>query len=691
MASQGSSEKQNDASGAWSFFGGSETGRFLVLWIVGPTLLQIATLADFKGTSGSLSEVLGHGMPALLLALVQNLFVAQQVLLLILVLRWLLSRLTSSSRSRLCAAATGVLFGLVHFYLLFDFLLYCKTAVRVDVAFLSFLPMWGSFLSSAWELGLGGLAAGTVAILIAMRRVYGYARHSVGQLKWTWAMGLAFPILGLSAVLGRQLQPALLDYSVGNLILANQTQVARGLIERISGRGVFDEAAALELVVPKAERFERVSAEYPLLKRTTAFVGDRQFDLRIGTDERPHVVFLFLESFRAADIGVLGSKRGASPNFDRLAREGVLFTNFYGNGVQTTRGVIASLFGIPPCFSTLPVQSSNPNLPLIGIADLLNQRGYTSAFITGASLEFERKDQFFANHGYAEVLGRDELGKAYPNISKTSWGYHDEYLMEYLVDWLAAKDRQQQPAFVTSFTISHHHPWRVPDGYSAPTFDTGTNHEYAHFLRTFHYSDHCLGLLVDRLRETGLDRRTILFVLADTAMPQGEHHENFMLVNYLYEENVHIPLLILAPGRLEKPVVIDDVAGQIDLLPTVMDLFGMTGLNHAIGTSLVRRVKGRVAYFNNPFSIRYQGMRQGNRKYLFSPGSQTSTLYDLDVDADEQNDLAAQFPELVRKYQEAVTNIDELLLRLYMSERFTPEDPGTQSQTHTNPKRKRGD
>jgi len=681
MASHESSETQNDASGAWSLLRGSETCRFLLLWIVGPTVLQIAVLADFQDTGGSVAEgggvsgMFGHGIPALLLVLVQNLFVAQQILLLILGVRMLLSRMASSSRDRLCAAATAAIFGLMHFYLLFDFLLYCKTAVRVDVAFLSFLPMWGSFVSSAWELGLGGLAAGTVAILIALRRVYGYGRRNVGQLRWTWAMGLSFPILGLLAVLGRQLQPALLDYSVGNVILANQTQVARGLLERIVGRGTFDEATALEYVVPKAEHFERVSAEYPLLKRTTGFVGPRQFDLRIGPDERPHVIFLFMESFRAADIGVLGGKHGASPNFDRLAREGILFTNFYGNGVQTTRGAIASLFGIPPCFSTLPAQSSNPDLPLIGIADLLNERGYTSAFITGTSLEFERKDLFFANHGYAEIHGRDEIGRAFPNTSKTSWGYHDEYLMQYLVDWLAAKDRQQQSAFVTAFTISHHHPWRVPEDYSAPTFDTGTNYEYAHFLRTFHYSDHCLGMLVDRLREAGLDRRTILFVLADTAMPQGEHHENSMLVNYLYEENVHIPLLILAPGRLKKPVVIDDVAGQIDLLPTVMDLFGMTGLNHAVGTSLVRRVEGRVAYFNNPFSIRYQGMRQGSRKYLFSPGSRTSSLYQLDTDPDERHDLAEEFPEWVRQCRADVTDVDELMLRLYMSKRFAPPEP----------------
>src|SRR4029453_1390486 len=136
----------------------------------------------------------------------------------------------------------------------------------------------------------------------------------------------------------------------------------------------------------------------------------------------------------------------------------------------------------------------------------------------------------------------------------------------------------------------HHHPWHVPAHYAAPKFDTGSNEEYGRFLQTFHYSDHCLGQFFDLLKAKGLDRKTIVFVLADTATPQGEHHNNFMLVNYLYEENLRIPLLIVAPGHHKKPAVIDDVGSQVDLLPTVMDLFGMQGLNHSVGTTLVRRV-----------------------------------------------------------------------------------------------------
>jgi phosphoglycerol transferase MdoB-like AlkP superfamily enzyme len=210
----------------------------------------------------------------------------------------------------------------------------------------------------------------------------------------------------------------------------------------------------------------------------------------------------------------------------------------------------------------------------------------------------------------------------------------------------------------------------VPAHYPAPKFDTGDNQEYGRFLQTFHYADHCLGQFFDLLKAKRLDRKTIVFVLADTATPQGEHHNNFMLVNYLYEENLRIPLLIVAPGHLKQPAVIDDVGSQVDLLPTVMDLFGMQGLNHSVGTTLVRRVPDRTAYFNNPFAMQYQGLRRGDHKYIFNLRANRSSLYRLDADPKEQNDVAAQFPAEVRAYDRQVTAVNRFLLKLFLRQQF---------------------
>jgi phosphoglycerol transferase MdoB-like AlkP superfamily enzyme len=643
--------------------------RFVLAWMAIPTLFRIATLLSLLPIVGNWQN-LGPAVQIVVTAVPQDLFIAVQALCVVLTIRVLMRGTVAQWKASLLAILATVLFMMVHSYLLVDFLLYFKTGLRMDYAFLDFLGEAKSFASSAWEVGLGALAASVVALLVVQQMVYRQFRHAVGSLRWTWTVLLLLPAsAGLSAA-SRHVLPPTLAYAMDNVVLGDETRLITRWFQGDSGLSDVDQEQTLAWLSPQAEDYRRIDPNYPLLKYTEGFHGEKQFDLRLEPGERPHVVFLFMESFRAVDIGVLGGKHNASPNFDRLSKEGVLFTNFYGNGVQTTRGVIAALFGVLPRFTAKAVQAHNPEMPLIGLADLFNQRGYTSAFISANSLEFEGKDKFFPRHGYAEVLGDNAVAKAFPHAPRTSWGLHDEYLMQYLADWLAAKDRRQQPAFVAAFTISHHHPWHIPDDYPAPTFDRGTNREYSRFLQTFHYADHCLGMFIDLLRQKGLDRRTIVFVLADTATPQGEHHGNFMLVNYLYEENVHIPLLILAPGRLAKPAVIDDVGSQVDLLPTVMDLFGMRGLNHAVGTSLVRRVPNRVAYFNNPFAMQYLGLRQGKDKYIFNVRAGASSLFRLDSDPQERHDVAVLAPRSVEDYQRRVTAIHDFLLRLFLTQRL---------------------
>ena len=75
---------------------------------------------------------------------------------------------------------------------------------------------------------------------------------------------------------------------------------------------------------------------------------------------------------------------------------------------------------------------------------------------------FEKKRGFFPNQGYADVLGQETVSNAFSNAGGTSWGLHDEYLMQFLADYISQHDKSGQSVFVTSFTVSHHHPWYVP-------------------------------------------------------------------------------------------------------------------------------------------------------------------------------------------------------------------------------------
>ena len=95
------------------------------------------------------------------------------------------------------------------------------------------------------------------------------------------------------------------------------------------------------------EKLTPVSSSFPLLKFTHGFEGEKSFNLDVSQGERPHLIFLFMESLRSKDVGVLGGSFGVTPHLDAIAKEGILFKNFYANSVKTTRAVTASLFGIP--------------------------------------------------------------------------------------------------------------------------------------------------------------------------------------------------------------------------------------------------------------------------------------------------------------------------------------------------------
>ncbi len=374
--------------------------------------------------------------------------------------------------------------------------------------------------------------------------------------------------------------------------------------------------------------------------------------------------------------GVLGAPHqpSASPNFDWMAREGVVFTNFYASGVQTTRAVVASLFGVHPRFSRRALQSDDIDYPLTGLPDLFQELGYRNAFFHNGSLSFERKEDFFPEHGYEEVYGVEDTRRWHPEAGGTSWGVFDTYLMEDLAAWLAEADAEGTPGFITAFTMTTHHPWRTPDDFVPPEFAAPPEDpEYRDYLDTFSYSDHALGYFTELLQQRGLAGKVVLFVLSDTAQPMGTRDENYMVARHLYEENVRIPFLIWAPGRIDAPARVDEVGSQVDFMATVMDALGMTGVNHSVGTSLRRAVPGRVALFNNPFHLRLWGARAGRYKYVLSQAAETEALYDLAADPGEFRDVSSVEPEIAGAVRDRVGAVANTMARLYAERRFVPE------------------
>ena len=259
---------------------------FLLVWMIVPSLFRFGAFACLVPEFGDLRTAALTGGWALLTALPQDLFIALEALVLAALLKPLLGRVFPGRAVLVLAVLMTVLFALVHFYLLFDFLLYNKTSIRMDPAFLDFLPVAASFASSISAGSLMVLAGGALAILVSLRPVFRVLRQSARSLRPSWWLVPALPAVGMLAVASRTGMPAQVGYAVDNLILNDQVRIVSALAGQEAALSPADETLARELLRPRAERCEPVSEEYPLLKRTEGFTGSRQFELAIRPGER---------------------------------------------------------------------------------------------------------------------------------------------------------------------------------------------------------------------------------------------------------------------------------------------------------------------------------------------------------------------------------------------------------------------
>lgn len=536
-------------------------------------------------------------------------------------------------------------------YMLFDGFLFDQLRTRMHPSYFTFFKHARSFFDSALALGLKQFAA--LGMVMAIGIVF------TPTLQFSWIYTVCLAILAIVGLKGS-------SYKFDNAFFRLQFYPLNFFRKKTTDH--FD-LGLPPFLIPPSEIAEYISPMFPLLKTTQGFKGIKQFDICLDKANPPHIVFLMLESFRQKDVN-----ERVTPFFEKMKQESVYFSQFYSNGVLTHQSVVSTLFGIYPFFGSLREQAifDEPRhkvdfstLPLIGIADLLQIKGYHTTYIDAAlSLDGEKK--FFQDHGFETVIGRHDFAKS----EATSWGIYDKILMEHGISYLEQQKSDGRPQFTILFTVSNHHPWQTPDDYAHDMFEDIEDKTHRKFLRTMRYADSCLELFVTALKEKGLHNNLILFIMGDHGQGMGEHGlERFQ--NSVYEENVHIPLLIWAPGKISAPLKIDTVSSQIDLLPTVMDFLNLTGVNHAMGKSLLR--EGSHPLFYNNAHIGFSlGCRLGPYKYVYSDLLDTkSELFDISSDPEEKHDLFGALPDISKRYEAMTHTCYQFMYRLYERGNFT--------------------
>lgn len=336
-----------------------------------------------------------------------------------------------------------------------------------------------------------------------------------------------------------------------------------------------EEAAFLVRQEISYQNAKFVDPRYPILRKLK--------ETRKG--KPPNIVIILLESWSGKFVspitnGLIDGKE-VTPHFNQLAKEGVFFNKFFSTGGRTTNGLLAILTGIPdrPGLSSLHSTDSVANFS--GLGNLLKKQGYDTVFITGSDLSFENMKPHIKKWGFDTVIDQTVIAES-KDYKPGIWGYNDGDVLDLLHKRILEPSRNK-PVLAVLLTISTHYPYKVPDK-KFEIFDKSTK-DYE-FLNVYHYSDWSIGNFIKQIKNSDYFDDTIFLFLADHT-----HHR------YLdYYEDRNIPFLVYAP-KYFKPKIRNELACQLDILPTVLGLVGKETYFSAMGKDLFSKRENDFVYY----------------------------------------------------------------------------------------------
>ena len=376
--------------------------------------------------------------------------------------------------------------------------------------------------------------------------------------------------------------------------------------------------------LPKKEAISR--ARQMLADPSEIFPQEEYPLMRQLSDPKPplkkNVFVILLESWTPQYIDSYSNAGYAvTPHFDKLAREGVRFSNAYAAGVRSIYGLAATFAGVP-IIQGIPRFSDGLELNAItSIARMLRQRGYYTAFMQ-SSLRSSYQMCNMASHvfGFEESFGMEDMPHLLDYQAEQDFGYDYDLLM-FAADKAKKAVQTGKPFFMFTFTGTTHTPFNQ----TTPAFDKyPRTTEINKYLNTLYYADYSIGQLIERAKQDGWFKDTVFVLMADHTMGQAQGRDN------IYEK-FRIPYVIYAPSLL-KPKTVDYPVSQLDLIPTLLHLLHIPVPFNALGKNSLDHQGAHFAFIteggSNIALITDQGFIRHNRiKALESSATPGTALY----------------------------------------------------------------
>lgn len=322
---------------------------------------------------------------------------------------------------------------------------------------------------------------------------------------------------------------------------------------------------------------------------------------KVTPSQKRNVVIIVEESFGARYVQSL-SGDPIAPELEKLKNEGWWFERLYATGHRSVRGLEAITASYPPSPLASQVKLEHRE-ELTTISSIYKRLGYKTSFIYGGESHFDSMRSYFLNNGVEEII---ELKDYKDPEFVASWGVSDEDLFKKANEKFVKLSNNNQPFCSVVFSSSFHDPFDIPQG--KVNID-GVKTDEPRRLTAAKYADYALGKFFEQAKKEDYYKNTVFLVIAD-------HDSRVRGIGAFPLTNYSIPALIISPDitpRIDKRIV-----SQIDMLPTLLSLTGVSGEFPLSGEDLTRDdiIERAPVSYNELF-----GYVKGDKFTLLVPGT----------------------------------------------------------------------
>jgi len=355
--------------------------------------------------------------------------------------------------------------------------------------------------------------------------------------------------------------------------------------------------------------------------------------MRSYKDQKPNkhnVVIIMIESLSAEYVDALSHNNlGITPTLDKMANEGLLFTNFYANGQRSQEGITSVFTGLiqPVGFENFGEGLELYNLSFLG--KMAKENGYATLSMQSSDRGSFRVDKLSALAGFSDYYGAEDMPKSSDEVGAPNYGVWDGDMFRLLSQKLHTIS---EPFISFAFTASTHAPY-YSAGAKWEKYPHSMKSEYG-FFNTMFYVDAQIAEFMEKAKQEPWFENTIFIFTADHA-----NHAEVAPTKELQSAKVplnefHIPLIIYAPKILQAQKI-DRVGSHADILASLTDILGWKNTFTAIGNSL----------FDESVTQRFAFVKRGNEVALTD--GKASVHYNFRNFMDGEGNNSAELQELL--------------------------------------------